>query len=149
MGTRSNLVIMEDGRQLVRIYRQMDGYPSGMGNDIKAALNNGRVKLCNGFSSRDEIPAAFNGMGCLAAYIIGALKGNDIGNIYIDSRRKLKKSDFDIEYEYTLTDKGGVLHLIALERHSARDKVIFDGPLADFDGKAIEKAAEESEAVKS
>ena len=41
MGTRT-LVHIKDGKKTIAtIYRQYDGYPSGMGEDIKRILNKG------------------------------------------------------------------------------------------------------------
>ena len=83
MGTRSLTHIKDDnGQTLVTLYRQYDGYPTGMGEDIKTALNNGQVSITNGYSMGDEAPATFNGMGCLGAFLVGELKEKKIGNVY-------------------------------------------------------------------
>lgn len=83
MGTRSLVEFQEfDGTVLCTVYRQFDGYPDGMGLDLCEIIGDGRLK--NGFGMDDVIPQTFNGMGCLTAYVIGKLKGNAIGNVYIE-----------------------------------------------------------------
>lgn len=83
MGTRAIIHVCEDGiSPLVSIYRQYDGYPSGLGMDIKHVLNDGDVSIVDGYSSGMAEPAFFNGMGCLAAWLIKKLK-NGIGGVYI------------------------------------------------------------------
>jgi hypothetical protein len=106
-----------------------------MGQSIKTILNNGNAKLVNGYRSEDEIPTSFNGMGCLAAYLIGELKNKKIGNIYIDPRQKLTKNDFDIEYEYILSASlnDSKLLLDVIHRRSTGNVILFRGFLADFD----------------
>ena len=91
MGTRATVTVFEDNKPLVTIYRQMDGYLTGLGQDIKDALNGGDVRIGNGYSTGDATPKAFNGMGCMAAYLIGKLKGSDIGSVYIQPAGELKK----------------------------------------------------------
>lgn len=141
MSTRSNVVIMENGKQLIRIYRQCDGYPTGMGNDLKDILNNGQVKIVNGYSMGQKCPAFFNGMGCLAAYVISKMKVG-IGDVYIDGRKKLGKNDFDIEYVYTIskskTDE--TLNIEVLSRYLDNGKVLYSGPLSKFDAEKCEKS---------
>lgn len=78
MGTRSLLHIKDEGKTLVTLYRQYDGYPTGMGKDIKDALAKGKARLTNGYSGSDKNPEVFNGMGCLAAYLVVELKGRMI-----------------------------------------------------------------------
>ena len=77
MGTRSLTYVHEGGLKstpLVCMYRQMDGYPTGMGNDLKEILRG--HELVNGFGMGPRKKVQHNGMGCLAAYVIGLLKWN-------------------------------------------------------------------------
>ena len=64
---------------LVCMYRQMDGYPSGMGSDLAEFLNGG--KLVNGISLA-ESERVFNGMGCLAAQMVAHFK-DGAGGYYL------------------------------------------------------------------
>lgn len=130
MGTRSTLHIQdEDKKTIASVYRQYDGYPTGMGMDIRNALNAGQVELRNGFSGGDAVPAQFNGMGCLGAFLIGQLKGDKIGNVY------LSDADDRQEYNYFLSPENDALHMRVTDW---RDNEIFNGILAEFDGELVE-----------
>jgi hypothetical protein len=100
MGTRS-LVHIKNGDisddTLVTIYRQYDGYPEGMAFKLFEILNNGDTQILNGFCSQ-ESPAFFNGMGCLAAWVVSKLK-KEIGNVYL---YPVNAEDVDEEYTYTI-----------------------------------------------
>ena len=157
MGTRSLVHIKEDGKTLVTLYRQYDGYPTGMGADIKDALNKGKARLtAGGHSGKDASPEVFSGMGCLAAYLIGALKTpsetgdgssldrrNAIGNVFVFP---VDSSDCGEEFTYTLDTKtpklskagervAPVLHLEVKAGHD----VVYSGALAKFNPAKLEK----------
>lgn len=78
MGTRSLTHIMDDGKPLVTIYRQFDGYPSGHGQDLADFLEG--LTVVNGIGSRERKIA--NGMGCLAAQLVGHLKAESAKSAY-------------------------------------------------------------------
>lgn len=139
MGTRANVVIRDGKTNLVRIYRQFDGYPTGLGQDLKDILLGGRAKIVNGYGSGMQAPEVFNGLGCLAAYLIGELKDKKIGNVYIEPAN-LKPDRLFIEYEYILREVDKAVHVKVLG-HGGKE--LYDGPLADADMQAIE--ASESE----
>lgn len=140
MGTRSLTHVKADrwregdeAPTLVTIYRQFDGYPTGIGDELAAFLR-GR-KVVNGFGSNDG-PKVSNGMGCLAASLIGALKGDEPGNVYI---YRLDASDCGEEYVYTISNDSLVNGNSALRlRCEGYGKVLFDGPPEDFVGSAVE-----------
>jgi hypothetical protein len=80
MGTRSlTHVHDDDGKTLVTIYRQFDGYPEGLGQEY-ADLFSGFM-IVNGISGGEGDKAA-NGMGCLAAQLVAHMK-KKIGNVYL------------------------------------------------------------------
>ena len=89
MGTRSLTRVIETWNDektnklkkqtLVCMYRQMDGYPSGMGSDLAEFLNGG--KLVNGLSLA-ETKRVFNGMKCLAAEMVAHFK-DGAGGYYL------------------------------------------------------------------
>ena len=89
MGTRSITKVIETWNDektnklkkqtLVCMYRQMDGYPSGMGVDLAEFLESG--KIVNGISL-GETQRVFNGMGCLAAQMVAHFK-DGAGGIYL------------------------------------------------------------------
>lgn len=130
MGTRSLLHIQSGGETLTTIYRQYDGYPTGMGQDIYNCL--GEKELVNGYSDPDK---QVNGMECAAAMIIGALKKGKCGGIYI---YKPDSSDCGEEYTYYLDDKvDGDKSYMTLKILSY-DEEIYNGPLSEFDAEKIE-----------
>ena len=72
MGTRCLTVFREaDGTEIVVLYRQLDGYPSGHGEELERLLES--KTLVNGLPLRDD-PSLANGMGCLAAQVVAHLK---------------------------------------------------------------------------
>jgi hypothetical protein len=105
MGTRSLTTVIstyKDGdktvkTKLVKIYRQMDGYPSGMGVDLTDFLTG--TKLVNGLGI-DEVKSklVFNGAGCLSAQLIAHFK-DGAGNIYIEP---INATNCGQEYEYEI-----------------------------------------------
>ena len=134
MGTRSLTHIKDDnGKTLATVYRQYDGYPTGMGMDIREALSDGQVKIVNGYSMGDEAPKTFNGMGCLGAFLIGELKEKKIGNVYL---YPADSEDVGEEYVYTLTPHEGTVKMKVFDPYYK--KTLFDGILAEFDGELVE-----------
>lgn len=104
MGTRSLTHVKdESGATLVTIYRQYDGYPTGMGADLLAILR-GRT-VVNGYGVESD--SVSNGMGCLAATIVKRLK-DSTGNVYIYPPDSI---DCGEEYVYTITLSHGVPYL--------------------------------------
>jgi hypothetical protein len=88
MGTRSLTHVIETYNDdkgnkkkvaLLTMYRQFDGYPSGMGNDLAEFLKSGKV--VNGISVA-ETERVFNGAGCLAAQLVANFK-EGAGGFYI------------------------------------------------------------------
>ena len=124
MSTHAVLEIKDGKKVIAKAYKQLDGHPCYFGRDIKKALDGGRAST-NGYL-KSKMPQAFMGMGCLAAYLVGKLKGRDIGDFYLIP---VKEEQEDILYYYTLTaDKKGKLHI---EVESAADGILYEGPLAD------------------
>lgn len=110
VGTRALVHIKNGGlrnKTIVTLYRQMDGYESGLGQEIVDTLNAGDCRLVNGYRSTDMVPAVFNGMQCLAAYLVGRLKvfpygedtKNAIGSVYL---MPANTKDVGEEYVYTI-----------------------------------------------
>ena len=138
MGTRSLTAIQENGREIALIYRQFDGYPTGMGADIKRVLKN--IRIVNGITDRNARVA--NGMECLAAQLVKGVK-DGVGNVYLYSPGM---RDCGEEYIYTLYVGG------AKQKNPHRDgqvlylkvyyvwgkKTLYNGPLSGFNPKAAE-----------
>lgn len=137
MGTRSQTYIHNgdfSSPVFACIYRQFDGYPTGMGDDIVKAL--GSRKLVNGYQDKTS---ETNGMGCAAALLVSALKGEECGGIYLkapDSERK------GCDYYYDLAAVEGVIHV----RCEGYGRKYFEGPLSEFNGEKVDAAdADEDE----
>jgi len=81
MGTRSLTKFFdENGDEIVVLYRQMDGYPSGHGLELANFLS--QFTVVNGMRL-DESCKIANGMGCLAALTISYFKGEAPGGFYL------------------------------------------------------------------
>jgi hypothetical protein len=80
-------------REIATIYRQSDGYPSGMGKDLAEFLVKG--KLVNGISigSAKENQIQFNGVECLAAQVVAAFK-TGVGGIYLQRANRNCGEDY-------------------------------------------------------
>jgi len=97
MGTRSLTYVHDEyeDRPLVCIYRQFDGYPEEMGEDLRVFLHD-RV-VGNGIGANCP-PKYSNGMGELAAQLVMELKSdNPSGNIYLCP---IDSEEHDVGQEY-------------------------------------------------
>ena len=130
MGTRSlTFVYDEDGKKIVNMYRQMDGYPSGHGLELAEFLE--PITMVNGIGT---IKAAIaNGPGCLAAQMVAHFKDGP-GYIYINPTTAV---DCGQDYEYHIATHGeGAGLTITCQRIESlrpfRRKKIFDGSIEEF-----------------
>jgi hypothetical protein len=131
MGTRSLTVFKEDdGTEIVVLYRQMDGYPSGHGDELAALLRD--FAIGNGIPVVGRPPKFANGMGCLAAQVVAHFKCEP-GEFYLYPAGTRHVGE---EYVYTLQIVDGTLNLECRRAHDGA--VLHDGFTATFHGKAIE-----------
>ena len=85
MGTR-HLTVFHDSefskKEIVVLYGQWDGYPSGHGLDLCEFLMN--KKMVNGIpcGENETKTKMFNGIGCLSASVVSHFKGN-VGSFYL------------------------------------------------------------------
>ncbi len=105
MGTRSITVVKDErGNKIIEMYRQMDGYPEGMGKDLQDFIDSG--KIVHGIQAF-ETKRAFNGIDCFAAQLVTDMK-DGIGGIYLsaptkDYKNKKKYSEmYNAEYYYEI-----------------------------------------------
>lgn len=138
MGTRSATRVWDEaGNLLVIIYGQHDGYPTGVGADIKESVG-GHV-VVNGISGNEPRPFA-NGMGCLAAQLIVDLK-TDVGGIYIvPASFEAEWVDFVYDLRCERAEIAGPPVRPRLTVTSG-ERVIYEGALGDFDPKKVEREA--------
>ena len=104
MGTRSLTVFQdEDGTEIVVLYRQYDGYPSGHGKELCEFL--APFEMTQGLHAQGTTA---NGMGCLAAQVIAHFK-TAAGGFYL---YPAKTRGADEEYIYTVKLVEGKLKLV-------------------------------------
>lgn len=135
MGTRSLTVFEdEDGKEIVVLYRQFDGYPAGHGDEL-AALLAGR-KVVNGFGLGSTLANTFNGSGCMAAAVVAALK-KETGGFYL---YPAGTRDVDEEYIYTVSVELGNPYLRVDETYN-NGRRLWGGFAVDWPGgETIEEA---------
>lgn len=128
MGTRAQIIIKDEGKEIVRLHRQMDGYPTGLGREIVEAVGF-RPTIVNGYGGgMTNRGGFFNGMGDLATYLIGILKRDyDIGSLYVT-----KAKDTGQDYTYTLSEKAGEVWL------KVSGGCSYNGPISKFNPKEYE-----------
>ena len=135
MGTRAVTIIREYDAPMCAIYTQCDGYIGGLGMEIKEILNDGDVRIGNGIGSMDFSPKTFNGMGCLAAYLIGKLKGEEIGHTYmchIPDEEEYEEQEYlyVLESDSEVTGNYKYVNLTVLNY----GKEVYKGPLEELQG---------------
>ena len=133
MGTRSlTFVYDEDGRKIINMYRQYDGYPSGHGKDLAEFLE--PITMVNGIGVTEAVIA--NGPGCLAAQLVAHFKDGP-GGIYLEP---VSQTSCGQDYEYHVKPKGEGA-AIEVECYDVgggyegvplRRKKIFDGSIEEF-----------------
>lgn len=140
MGTRARVNVYDGNKILVSIYRQYDGYPEGLGQEVADFVS--KLKVVNGYSGKDAPEA--NGMGCLAAQLIKHLK-EGVGNVYIRDTGPQSQGE---EYIYNLSARGDQVWITAYEGgmtafgmpgdSEAEMKMIFTGFARHFSPEAVE-----------
>lgn len=138
MGTRALTRVFDDGRPIIHLYRQMDGYPEGHGHELRAAV--GHLRLVNGLQDSD--PHVANGMGCFAAQLVAALK-TEPGGFYLFSPNR----DEDLrqyDYVYDLYDNNSVVTLKVTTDY----RVLYYGPLNEFSVDKIDDKEEDEQVRK-
>jgi hypothetical protein len=96
MGTRSLTFVYDNLSPVMCMYRQFDGYPSGHGRELATFLT-GFDAIVNGIPVGDKRKLA-NGMGCLAAQLVGNFKV-EVGGFYL---YPTDTTDVGEEYVYHL-----------------------------------------------
>ena len=130
--------------QLVNMYRQYDGYPSGHGTELADFLKGGKV--VNGIGG-DEKQTVFNGAGCLAAQMIAHFK-DGAGGIYIEPITA-KNCGQEYEYEVIVDFDTKELTMKCIEvgyidskgNYKSGKKTLFEGKPTEFE-QFLEKMAE-------
>lgn len=129
MGTRSLTHIFNNDKEIACIYRQMDGYPSGHGKELADFLAS--APFVNGISGSRKV---FNGMGCFAAQLCGALKCGEAGGIYL---YPAGSNDCGEEYVYEIRGGNGGADYkpqpVTVKCFAVYDKkTLYDGDIKGF-----------------
>ena len=127
MGTRSLTIFNNewDNEEIVVLYRQYDGYPTGHGRDLLNFLNN--MKIVNGMNSKNEKLKIANGMGCLSAQVIAYLKEAP-GDFYLHSAGT---RDIGEEFIYTLYYENDKLKIKVQDTYD-KGHDLFDGNMTQY-----------------
>jgi len=94
MGTRSTTKIYQDGKLVLALYKQYDGYPEGWGKDLKGFLKSKR--FVNGFSM-DNKDRVFNGICDFALQLVCRFK-EGAGGLYATTEDDSQQYNYVIEF---------------------------------------------------
>lgn len=135
MGTRSTYRIIEQYKndktekiindELVLVYVQYDGYPTGHPLETAEWLSTGKV--VNGFSLNDTLQ--FNGAGCLAAQLVARMK-DGTGGVYIQTLKSRGKSWEDYLYDIIIKEDKSIEYVCY--ENGSRKKELFRGTPSEF-----------------
>jgi len=95
MGTRSTVRFYENGKLILSVYQQYDGYISGVGYDLANFLKD--KKIINGISGQKMADGYANGMGCLAAQYVASQK-TEIGGFYLTSAGDMEEYNYEVRF---------------------------------------------------
>ena len=134
MGTRSLTVVVDKSwdkeTELCVMYRQMDGYPSGHGAELKDFLKG--MRIVNGINSSLRGTKFANGMPCLAAQMVAHFKTDREGGFYL---HPAGARGYGEEYLYVISGKFGDAEP-HLEVFGSDEAPIYSGPASGFDTRA-------------
>lgn len=134
MGTRCLTRVFEDGKEILCMYRQFDGYPDGHGDELAKFL--APITVVNGIGGTNKNIA--NGMGCLAAQLVASFK-TEPGGFYI-----MAPGTKDVGEQYTYHVVKFPNDQIGMKVESG-SKDIYFGRAKDFDGRKVQKEQDEDE----
>ena len=131
MGTRSLTKVIttwedtngkKQRKPITCMYRQMDGYLEGHGQDLAEWLS--QYTIVNGIKMDHDRNKVFNGMDCLAAQMFAHFK-EDAGNIYC---MHPDSEDCWEEYLYEISEEDKQIHLTVYKiGHESGATEIFHG----------------------
>jgi hypothetical protein len=128
MGTRSLTFVKDDTNHVVlNMYRQCDGYPSGIGTELYEFLKD--IKMVDGIITKDNGKVA-NGAGCLAAQIVAHFKDGP-GGVYLHNP-STKDCGQDYEYHITADTSGITVKVMEASWTGHRAKTLYQGDLEGF-----------------
>ena len=143
MGTRSVTTIYEGDKPLLAFYRQMDGYPSGHGQELVDFLKG--IEMVNGIMMQGPPPELqqANGAGCLAAQILTHFKTGVINHTYGEGGMKIREGDnAGSIYVVPIGQTEEYNYDVVVNKHNKVTGVSVDGQhynLDEYWGKGIEE----------
>ena len=135
MGTRSTYRVIEqykneagsiENNELVLIYRQYDGYPTG--HPLETAEWLATAKVVNGLGM-NETQLVFNGAGCLAAQLVAKYKDGP-GGCYLHPLSHRGKCWEDYLYDIIIKEDK-TIEFVCYE-NGKRKTEVFRGSPSDF-----------------
>ena len=112
MGTRSVTKLYNEGKLLLALYKQYDGYTDSWGKELKDFLKSG--EFVNGFSRTDK--KQFNGMGCFALQLVKEFK-EGVGGLYATTK------DDSQEYNYKIEKVGDIITISCEEEEEFKEEI--------------------------
>jgi len=124
MGTRSiTCVLDENGNKIIEMYKQFDGYPDGLGIELKEFIVS--KTMVNGIGSNSVV---FNGINCFSAQLVEYLKEGP-GDIYLyaptrNYKNKKKYAEaYSAEYYYEIDSN---LNIKCWDTYENKEQLISD-----------------------
>jgi hypothetical protein len=109
MGTRSTTKVYENGKLILALYKQYDGYPNGWGKELLEFINSGI--FVNGINE-SKLPRnksyMFNGIGDFALQLVCHFKEGS-GGMYATTEGDSQEYNYKIEYNNKPDGKAGVI----------------------------------------
>jgi hypothetical protein len=102
MGTRSTTKIYEDGKMVLALYKQYDGYPEAWGKRLKEFLKS--KKFVKGFGT-DNRNRVFNGIRDFALQLVCRFK-EGAGDLYATTEGDSQEYNYVIEFTTGDPEKG-------------------------------------------
>lgn len=137
MGTRSIIKFIKNDKPVCAVYQQFDGYLSAVGAELAEFLASGRMVNGIPVGSGDRM---FNGIGCLAAQYIAAVK-KEAGGLYL---YPVDCGDEECNYEVHADYGPGMQPLPVRVTYKGYEGK-FDGSVSDFQAFIKEKTSAEAE----
>lgn len=130
-------IIDSEGAVITTIYKHWDGYPSGVGNQLKEMLTEMAVNSCSG-------NRGFNDAHCLAAFVIAQLKGDRWGDVYVYPPGT---SNMGEEFIYLVSLIGGQPSMVCVlvGFGDEENRAVFVGNPANFNSDQIDGLIESGE----
>ena len=129
MGTRSLTTFNSSysNEEIVVMYRQYDGYPTGHGKELLEFLKG--MTIVNGISAKENPNKFANGMDCLAAQVVKHFK-EDAGGFYL---HKSGTRDCGEEFIYTIYQDKDTRNIMIKVKDVYDKTTIFDGNIENYE----------------